>query len=115
VRRLEQAFSNLLDNAVRHTPPGGAVAVRAQVGDATVRVAVQNSGSLIPADDLPHLFERFYQVANSGGNEGHSGLGLAIASEVVHAHGGTITARSSEQEGTEFTVTLPLGQRKQEG
>ena len=115
VRRLEQAFSNLLDNAVRHTPPDGAVAVRAQVGDATVRVAVQNTGSLIPAEDLPHLFERFYQVNNSGGNEGHSGLGLAIASEVVHAHGGTITAKSSKHEGTEFTVTLPLGQQKQEG
>jgi signal transduction histidine kinase len=108
VRRLEQAFSNLLDNAVRHTPRDGTVAVRAQVVDGTVRVAVQNSGSLIPAEDLPHLFERFYQVNNSGGNEGHSGLGLAIASEVVHAHGGTITARSSEQEGTKFTVTLPL-------
>jgi len=109
VRRLGQAFSNLLDNAVRHTPPDGTVAVRAQVSDATVRVAVQNSGSLIPAKDLPHLFERFYQVDKSGGNEGHSGLGLAIASEVVHAHGGTITATSSQEEGTEFAVTLPLG------
>jgi two-component system OmpR family sensor kinase len=109
VRRLEQALANLVDNAVRHTPRDGTVAVRAQVVDATVRVAVQNSGSLIPAEDLPHLFERFYQVENSGGKEGHSGLGLAIASEVVHAHGGTITAKSSKEEGTEFTVTLPLG------
>ncbi len=108
VRRLEQAFANLLDNAVRHTPPDGSVAVRAQVVDGTVRVAVRNSGSLIPAEDLPHLFERFYQVGKSGGSEGHSGLGLAIASEVVHAHEGTITAKSSKEEGTEFTVTLPL-------
>lgn len=108
VRRLEQAFANLLDNAIRHTPADGTVAVRAQVVDATVRVAVQNSGSLIPAEDLPRLFERFYQVDKSGGNEGHSGLGLAIASEVVQAHKGTITARSSREEGTEFTVTLPL-------
>lgn len=107
VRRLEQVFSNLLDNAVRHTPQEGTVTLRAEESDAAVRVAVHNTGSLIPEDDLPHVFERFYQV-NRSATEGHTGLGLAIASEVVQAHGGSISARSAEQEGTEFTVTLPL-------
>jgi len=111
VRRLEQVFSNLLDNAVRHTPQEGTVTLRAEESDAAVRVAVHNTGSLIPEDDLPHVFERFYQV-NRSATEGHTGLGLAIASEVVQAHGGSISARSAEQEGTEFTVTLPLAGRE---
>jgi signal transduction histidine kinase len=107
VRRLEQVFSNLLDNAVRHTPQEGTITLRAAVSDTAVRVAVHNTGSLIPEEDLPHVFERFYQVDKSA-NEGHTGLGLAIAYEVVQAHGGTVSARSSEEEGTEFTVALPL-------
>jgi len=111
VRRLEQTFSNLLDNAVYYTPSGGTITVRADARDAAMKIAVCNTGSVIPPEALPHVFERFYQVDKSGRNEGHSGLGLAIATEVVHAHGGTITAKSSEQEGTEFTVTLPLPQR----
>jgi signal transduction histidine kinase len=61
----------------------------------------------IPPADLPRVFERFYQV-NKARNEGHSGLGLAIVSEIVQAHGGTVSVASSEQDGTEFTVTLPL-------
>ncbi len=111
VRRLEQTFSNLLDNAVYYTPSGGTITVHAETSDAAVKVAVCNTGSVIPPEALPHVFERFYQVDKSGRNEGHSGLGLAIVAEVVHAHGGTITAKSSDQEGTEFTVTLPLPQR----
>jgi signal transduction histidine kinase len=111
VRRLEQTFSNLLDNAVYYTPSGGTITVHADVRDAAVKVDVRNTGSVIPPEALPHVFERFYQVDKSGRNEGHSGLGLAIVAEVVHAHGGTITAKSSDQEGTEFTVTLPLPQR----
>ncbi|MGD0766007.1 MAG: HAMP domain-containing sensor histidine kinase, partial [Dehalococcoidia bacterium] len=107
-RRVEGVFSNLLDNAIRHTPKKGAITVSAQVNDGVVRVGVHNTGSLIPAEALPHVCERFYQVDNSANNEGHTGLGLAIASEVVHAHGGSINAHSSPQEGTEFVVTLPV-------
>lgn len=107
-RRVERVFSNLLDNAIRHTPKKGAITLSAQVVDGVLRAGVHNTGSVIPPEALPHICERFYQVDNSANNEGHTGLGLAIVSEVVHAHGGTINARSSPQEGTEFIVTLPL-------
>jgi len=108
-RRLEQAFSNLIDNAVRHTPKGGNITVRAAAQNGTVRVAVHNTGSYIPPDELPRIFERFFQVDPSRTRrKGGSGLGLAIASEVVQAHRGAISARSDRQDGTEFVVTLPL-------
>ncbi len=109
VRRLERVFSNLLDNAVRHTPNSGTITIAAQAANGSVKVGVHNTGSFIPPEHLPHVCERFYQVNNSSTNEeGHTGLGLAIASEVVHAHGGTISAKSSRKDGTEFTVTLPV-------
>jgi len=108
VRRLERVFTNLLDNAIRHTPKDGTITIAAQAANGNVRVGVHNTGSFIPPEHLPHVCERFYQVREAANDEGHTGLGLAIASEVVHAHGGTLSAQSSRQEGTEFTVTLPL-------
>ncbi len=108
-RRLEQVFSNLLQNAVRHTPAGGAVTVRARVGrDGSVSVGVHNTGSFIPPGDLPRVFERFFQVDRARARKGgSSGLGLAIVSEIVEAHGGAIRAASDAATGTEFTITLP--------
>jgi signal transduction histidine kinase len=107
--RLEQAFSNLVDNAVRHTPSGGIITLRARAANGLVRVAVHNTGSFIPPGDLPRVFERFFQVdRNRSRQPGHSGLGLSIAAEVVQAHRGTIEASSSRELGTEFTVVLPL-------
>jgi signal transduction histidine kinase len=108
-RRLEQVFSNLLQNAVRHTPPGGSVTVRAFVErDGRVSVAVHNTGSFISPDDLPRVFERFFQVDRARARKGgSSGLGLSIVSEIIEAHGGTVAATSSEAGGTEFIVTLP--------
>jgi signal transduction histidine kinase len=108
-RRLEQAFTNLIDNAVRHAPRGGAVTVRAEARDGLVRVAVHNTGSYIPPEELPRVFERFFQLdRNRSTGAGGAGLGLAIASEVVQAHRGEIEARSDREEGTEFLVTLPI-------
>jgi signal transduction histidine kinase len=108
-RRLEQVFSNLLQNAVRHTPAGGVVTVRAGVErDGRVTVGVHNTGSYIPQEDLTRVFERFFQVDRARARKGgSSGLGLAIVAEIVEAHGGTVTATSNEQTGTEFVVTLP--------
>jgi signal transduction histidine kinase len=113
-RRLEQVFSNLLQNAVRHTPAGGAVTVRAGVErDGRVTVGVHNTGSYIPPEDLSRVFERFFQVDRARSRKpGSSGLGLAIVSEIVEAHGGTVTATSNEQTGTEFIVTLPPASRR---
>jgi len=107
-RRLERVFSNLLDNAIRHTPREGTIKIAAHAVNGNVRVGVHNTGSFIPPEHLPHVCERFYQVHDALAEEGHTGLGLAIASEVIHAHGGTISAQSSQDKGTEFTVTLPL-------
>jgi signal transduction histidine kinase len=108
-RRLEQAFSNLIDNAVRHTPKDGDITVRAEARNGLLRVAVHNTGSFIPPDELPRVFERFFQLDPSRSRgAGGAGLGLAIASEVVQAHRGTIQANSDREQGTEFVVTLPL-------
>jgi len=107
--RLEQAFSNLIDNAVRHTPEGGAVNVRAQAANGAVRVTIHNTGSYIPREDLPRVFERFFQLdRHRKRGSGGAGLGLAIVSEVMQAHGGGVNASSDEAEGTEFVVTLPI-------
>jgi signal transduction histidine kinase len=108
-RRLEQVFSNLLQNAVRHTPAGGSVTMRASVErDARVSVAVHNTGSFISPEDLPRVFERFFQVDRARARKGgSSGLGLSIVSEIIEAHGGTVSATSDQRNGTEFVVTLP--------
>ena len=105
-RRLEQVLSNFLDNALRYTPRGGRITLRAITGAGWITLAVHNTGSYIPANDLPRVFERFYRVerARSGGN---GGLGLAIASEIVGAHGGHIEASSTPDDGTVFRFTLP--------
>ncbi len=110
-RRIERVVDNLLGNAIKHTPLGGAITValdRIAESGPRARLAVHNSGSLIPPEDLPRIFERFYQVDKSrAGSAGGSGLGLAIAREIVQAHGGRISANSSPASGTEFTVTIP--------
>lgn len=108
-RRLEQVFSNLVENAVRHTPRGGAITITAQgqrSGD--IRIGVHNTGSYIPPEDLPRVFERFFQVDRARARKGgSSGLGLSIASEIIDAHGGAVSAASDRASGTEFIVTLP--------
>lgn len=108
--RLAQVFTNLLDNAITHTPQGGQVAVRAALGQGGVVVAVSDSGPGIPATDLSRIFERFYQVEKSRqrSTQHGSGLGLAICKEIVEAHGGRIYAESEEGRGATFTVWLPL-------
>jgi signal transduction histidine kinase len=107
-RRLEQALANIVDNAVRHTPSGGTVTMRSFAENGHVNLAVHNTGSLIPRDALPHIFERFFQADPAGARaDANTGLGLAITREIVEAHGGDVTASSSEEAGTEFLVSLP--------
>jgi two-component system sensor histidine kinase BaeS len=101
--RLQSVFSNLVSNALRHTPNGGGVLVTAGRGDASVVVEVEDSGAGIPAELLPRVFERFVKGVDSSG----SGLGLAIARDLVVAHGGDITAAAAPGGGTLMTVRLP--------
>jgi signal transduction histidine kinase len=124
---LTQALGNLVGNAIRHTPAGGSVELRASRvtpagGAPLVRITVSDTGQGIPAVDLPHIFERFYRASGSvtagdaAGTADSSrrfGLGLAIAHEIVARHGGTIAVASEPGRGTVFTVDLPVapGQR----
>jgi len=110
--RLVQVFSNLVDNALDHTPDGGRIHMSVHpYGHDAVEVTVQDSGSGISPEDLGRIFERFYQVDKSRvrieGGRG-TGLGLAIVKELVEAHGGRIIARSQVNQGTTFTVRLPI-------
>ncbi len=108
-RRLEQVFSNLMENAVRHTPQGGAISVSAAAArGGEIRVGIHNTGSYIPPADLPRVFERFFQVDRARARKGgSSGLGLAIVREIVEAHGGGVSAVSDVNVGTEFVIALP--------
>jgi signal transduction histidine kinase len=105
-RRLEQVLGNLLDNALRYTPRGGYIRLAAWEDGGRVTISVHNTGSYIPAEDRARVFERFYRVERSRSGR-NGGLGLAIVSEIVAAHGGTVEVQSSPDAGTEFRVVLP--------
>ena len=100
--RLHRVINNLLDNAARHSPPGGVIEV--YVDNDGIRV--RDHGTGIAEEDLPYLFDRFYRGANSRGKQG-SGLGLAIVRQVVEQHGGTVSAANAPGGGAEFTIHLP--------
>ena len=95
-----------MDNALKFTPEGGSVVLRAWDGGGDVRVAVEDSGVGIEPEHLPHVFERFYRADYSTG-AGGAGLGLAIAKHVVEAHGGAISVRSTPGAGTVFEFAVP--------
>lgn len=111
-QRLEQVLGNLVSNAVRHTPRGGAVTLSATVSNAgdALLLSVADTGEGIAAADLPHIFERFWRgdPSRSHGSGAGSGLGLAIAKSLVEAHGGRIWAESREGQGTTVSSLLPL-------
>lgn len=99
---LERAVTNLLDNAVKWSPPGGTIRVQLE-GD---RLRVADQGPGIAEEDLPYVFDRFYRSDTSRNTPG-TGLGLSIVAQAVHRHGGTVTAGRSAQGGAEFTLRLP--------
>ena len=107
-RRLEQAVQNLVANAVRHTPDGGRVALTASRVDAGVRLRVEDTGSGIPPEHLPLVFDRFYKIdqARPSGSAG-SGLGLSIVKAIVERHGGRVAAAAAAGGGAQFDVVLP--------
>ena len=109
--RLMQVLINLLDNAIRYTPTGGQVAcsMRRSTKDRNrVEIRVSDNGAGITPEDLPHVFDRFYQVDKARGRE-NDGLGLTIVREIVQAHGGEVGVESTVGVGTQFWVRLPLG------
>jgi two-component system OmpR family sensor kinase len=105
--RIEQAIENLVANALRHTPPGGAITLRAAQADGTATLTVSDTGGGIAPEHLPHVFERFYKVdASRAAESTGSGLGLSITKAIVERHGGTIRV-SSRPGQTTFTIQLP--------
>jgi two-component system, OmpR family, sensor histidine kinase ResE len=107
--RLEQVMTNLIDNAFRHTPVKGTITVRMKEEDNGLKMEVEDTGTGIPEEDLPFVFERFYKAdkARTRGRAG-TGLGLAIVQNIVDAHGGKVSVHSKVGEGTNFNVFLPL-------
>jgi signal transduction histidine kinase len=106
--RLIQVLSNLLTNALRHTPEKGIITLRGEATDDGVRITVSDTGAGIPLEDLPYIFDRFWRSDKSRARtEGSSGLGLAITKQLVLAHGGTITAESELGVETKFIIELP--------
>lgn len=106
-KRLRQVLKILLDNAIRHTSPGGMVTVRLDRKDGRIALCVADNGEGISPESLPHIFERFYQ-GDAAHAAGKAGLGLAIAKSIVERHGGEIWAVSRSKAGTDFFITLPL-------
>jgi two-component system sensor histidine kinase BaeS len=133
--RMTQVLNNLVSNALRYTPEGGRITLRARAEERELRtesaerktpilspqpailITVEDTGSGIEADDLPFIFDRFYRADQSRQrvDSNASGLGLAIAKAIVEAHGGTLAVESRPQLGTTFTITLPVAAGQDEG
>jgi signal transduction histidine kinase len=105
--RIHEVLSNLLVNSLRHTPVGGKITIACNNAQGTAKrleITVKDTGTGIPADQLPHIFDRFYKSSDSTG----SGLGLAISKSLISAHNGEITAESEPGRGTTITIRLPV-------
>ena len=107
--RIKQLLLNLVDNAIKYTPQGGKVTLGLQRVEGWAQLSVADTGIGIPAQDLPHIFERFYRVDKARSRAaGGTGLGLSIVQWIVQAHNGKIDVQSETGKGTTFTVWLPL-------
>ena len=106
--KLEQALVNLVSNAFNAMPEGGTLTLSAKAGPgASVRICVSDTGHGVPAQHLPHIFERFYRTDRARSSGAGAGLGLAIVKHVAQAHGGEVTVESVAGSGASFTITLP--------
>jgi signal transduction histidine kinase len=107
--RLNQVLSNLISNAIRHTPQAVTISIETESISCGTRIAVRDTGQGIPAEDLPFIFDRFWRGDPSRTERVNSGLGLAIAKQLILAHGGTIEAQSEVGIGTTFVIEMPVG------
>jgi heavy metal sensor kinase len=105
--RLARSFINILDNAIKYTPENGRISVEVVRVDHSVAITISDTGVGIPEADLPHIFDRFYQVDKSRSTAGF-GLGLSISRSIIEAHGGSVSVRSAENQGTSFRISLPM-------
>jgi two-component system sensor histidine kinase KdpD len=106
---MDQVLSNLVENAVKYTPPGTEIELGARIEHGVLRIEVADRGPGIPPEALPHLFDAFYRVEGSSRRAKGLGIGLAIARGLVEAHGGRIWAENRADGGARFTITLPVG------
>lgn len=106
--RLSQVLTNLLSNAVKYSPDGGTIVIRGVVNGSSAEISIEDTGLGIPAEHLLHVFERFYRVDISNRAIGGTGLGLTICKLIVEGHNGEIRVESTVDEGSTFTVSLPL-------
>lgn len=108
--KMEQVIANLLSNALKFTPEGGEISLTVAMDEAFLKIEVADSGQGIPADQLPYVFDRFYQGSAAGrkGSQG-SGIGLALTKELIELHHGRIEVESEVDTGTQFSIFLPMG------
>jgi signal transduction histidine kinase len=106
--KIARAFINILDNAIKYTPGNGRISIEVIRENKRAIVTITDTGIGIPEHDLPHIFDRFYQVDKSRSSAGF-GLGLSIARSIIEAHGGFITVESTQKQGTTFLISLPMG------
>jgi PAS domain S-box-containing protein len=109
---LNRVMANLLSNAIKYTPPGGQVTVRAKPQDKVLQIEVIDTGRGIPAESLPHIFDRFYRVPDGEEGVEGTGLGLSIVKSIVEKHGGRVWVESEEGTGSTFAFTVPVSQEK---
>jgi heavy metal sensor kinase len=105
--KIMRAFINILENAIKYTPENGKISVEILQENACAIITITDTGIGIPEHDLPHIFDRFYQVDKSRSSAGF-GLGLSISRSIIEAHGGSITVESNQHKGTTFLISLPM-------
>jgi len=109
IAMIERVIENLLDNAVRHTAEGGSIRLTFSLQNGDIAVCISDTGCGIPEEDLPHIFDRFYQKTRTQERKAsHSGLGLAITRRILELHNKSIVVKSKAGSGTTFTFFLPV-------